>query len=195
MECTAPVPAGPGGDLDWRSVLAGVRRKLRRYLPEIDGTVLDDLSQEGVVAVWRTSQREPIQNLEGLLTTVAARKASDYIRRRVIVGKYIMQTDDLPDVEGASGTPAGIDRLGWVVDRLIFQVRQFFTGRGDHRCLSLFEMVVRGVPWKEVAARLGMNDALARKHWSNCLKRVREVARGSPGWVDLWEEYGELGDA
>ena len=175
----APRAAGAASETEIRWEEAGVflRRRLGYELPAGARSQLEDLVQESLVRLLRAVRREPVENLEALMTEIARRTAIDCLRRRtrwsVVLSPESQDFDQVPD-------PAGPAPLGDPVERLHFVVLEFFTAR-EARCRELAVAFFAEQDWKVVAAGQGRSHDAVRKQWSRCLEMLREAARGEPG--------------
>src|SRR5689334_3646624 len=116
-------------EIRWDEATQFLRRRLGYELPTRARHQLDDLVQESLVRLLRAVRREPVDNLEALMTEIARRTAIDCLRRHTrwnaIVDPESADWDRIADPgSGAVGDP---------VERLQFVVLEFFTAR-EARC-------------------------------------------------------------
>ncbi len=165
-------------EVRWDQASAFVRRRLEFELPPSSRGLIDDLAQECMVKLLRFVRREPVQNLEALLTQLARRTAIDALRRRTRWSALVSGDED--DVALAADPKAHAGRLGDPLERLQFVVLEYFTAR-EARCLELAKAYFAEMDWKAVAAAQGRSHDGIRKQWSRCIELLRSAASAESG--------------
>lgn len=189
------VDAGPAPDPgnatgvrppDWAAASAFLCTRLRRLLPGTDRSDLDDLAQEALIDLIRTSRHEPVRNLDALLNTLAQRKATDFVRRRI---RWSALVQPLPEAGELR-----VHTREWGTDpaqRYSFVVLQFFA-RHRPACEPLAQAFLAGHDWAEVAAAFEESETAVRKQWSRCVAYLRrtmgEQAVGLWAWAAVAKE-------
>ena len=87
-----------------------MRRRLGYELTASTREHLDDLVQEALVRLLRAVRREPIENLEALMTEIARRTAIDCLRRRTRWRAVI--ESEIPEGLEIADPNARADRVG-----------------------------------------------------------------------------------
>ncbi len=157
---------------DWPEAARFLRARLRRLLPGAQGVDIEDLTQEALIDLVRTSRREPIRNLDALLNTLARRKAIDLVRRRdrwSVLVRPLSQSDADAITERWRGTDPA--------ERLAFVVLAFFASERS-ACEPLARALLAGHDWTEVAAAMNLAAAAVRKQWSRCVAHLRRTLMG-----------------
>ncbi|MBI1197917.1 MAG: sigma-70 family RNA polymerase sigma factor [Phenylobacterium sp.] len=103
--CEDPLPAEapaalPLRDPSWRAHLVWLRAAIGR---RFGADLADDIAQETCLRVVQRSTAEPVENLRGLLMTVAANLARDAFRRRRVRAEHLAAAETLAG-EGAERT-------------------------------------------------------------------------------------------
>lgn len=174
-------------EIRWEEAAAFVRRRLRIELPASSQGQVDDLAQESLVRLLRVVRREPVNNLEALMTEIARRTAIDWLRRRTRWSALVTQS---PPGEEVADPHARADGIGDPVERLQFVVLEFFEAR-DARCRGLAVAYFAERDWGVVAASQGRSHDAVRKQWSRCLDLLRAAARSDPAWLMDWSRSGD----
>jgi RNA polymerase sigma factor (sigma-70 family) len=176
------LPRSPGAasetEIQWDEAVAFLRRRLGYELPASARPHLDDLVQESLVRLLRAVRREPVDNLEALMTEIARRAAIDCLRRNTRWSAIL--AGDTPDLEQVADPAGAGTRLSDPVERLQFVVLEFFTVR-EARCQELANAYFAEQDWKVVASRSGRSHDAVRKQWSRCLEMLRQAARDEFG--------------
>jgi len=174
-----PRPRGAGNEVEirWTEAEAFLRRRLDFELPANARAHLDDLVQESLVRLLRAVRREPVDNVEALMTEIARRAAIDCLRRRTRWN--VVLDPEAPDFDQVAD-PASRSPFGDPLERVHFVVLEFFTAR-EARCRDLAVAFFAEQDWKVVAAAQGRSHEAVRKQWSRCLETLREAARGEGG--------------
>jgi DNA-directed RNA polymerase specialized sigma24 family protein len=169
-------------EIPWEEAGAFVRRRLRIELPASSQGQVDDLAQESLVKLLRVVRREPVNNLEALMTEIARRTAIDWLRRRT---RWSALVTDAPLADEVADPEARVDGVGDPVERLHFVVLEFFDAR-EARCRDLAVAYFAERDWGAVAVSQGRSHEAVRKQWSRCLELLRAAARSDPGWLMDW---------
>jgi RNA polymerase sigma factor (sigma-70 family) len=171
--------------LDWQTVRSALRRHFGPKLDSADAHELDDLIQEGCVRLLRAARREPVEDLQGLITVIARRTFQDWLRRRYRnerLWKPLEASDEL-------AIPPAVDpRFGDLVERIEFMVLEVFQREARPECEKLARGWFSRRSWKELADELGLSHAAVRKRWSRCLELPRRVLAANPVLRPLFGE-------
>src|SRR2546426_7198473 len=170
-------------EIRWDEATQFLRRRLDYELPTRARHQLDDLVQESLVRLLRAVRREPVENLEALMTEIARRTAIDCLRRRTRWSALLSPAE--PAIDEVPDPTARPDDLGDPVERLHFVVLEFFTVR-EARCRELAVAFFAEQDWKLVAEGQGRSHRAVRKQWSRCLELLRAAARSDPGLLMDW---------
>jgi RNA polymerase sigma factor (sigma-70 family) len=171
-------PAANEAEIRWDEASAFARRRLEYELPSWARGQVDDLVQETMVRLLRAVRREPVENLEALMTEIARRTAIDCLRRRSRWS--IVLCEEAGDIEAVPDPAARGPRLGDPLERMRFVVLEFFAAR-EARCRDLAVAYFAEQDWKAVAAAEGRSHEAVRKQWSRCLGMLRQAARDEAG--------------
>lgn len=172
--------------IDWDTVRASLRRRIVGQLDPNEHSELEDLVQEGCVRLLRASRRDRIDDMEALVSVIARRTFSDYLRRRYRNERVWRPLDD--EVADRVGTPGPDSRFGDMVDRVEFMVLQVFEGEGRTDCRDLARAWFECRSWKDLAGELDLAPAAVRKRWSRCLELPRRHFATDPDLNALFEE-------
>jgi RNA polymerase sigma-70 factor (ECF subfamily) len=134
---------------------------------------VDDVVQESYLRVWRARARQPIESAKAFLFTVARRLALDLVRREAI--------SPLRDVGDLGALPV-IEERPDVVETLSEQdkIRLLSEAIGSlpARCReAVFLHKIRGLPQREVAARLAVAEKTVENQVALGVKRCEEFFR------------------
>lgn len=185
-----PDPSAPGAPPagtppDWPEAERYLAARLRRLLPGVQQADLEDLTQEALIDLLRTSRREAIRNSGALLNTLARRKVIDLVRRRERWNALVRPLSD-HDEDDASARWRGTDPA----ERLAFTALQFFA-RERSACEPLARAFLAGYGWAQVADSMGLAVTAIRQQWSRCVAHLRRtlmggaVASGDAAWTWL----------
>lgn len=178
---------GPGAtretEIEWDEARTFLRRRLGYELPAPCHGLIDDLTQESLVRLLRAVRREPVLNVEALMTEIARRTAIDGLRRRARWSALVRS--DEAALERAPDPRSRTEQVGDPLERLHFVVIEYFTAR-EARCLELAEAYFAEQDWKVVAAAHGRSHDAVRKQWSRCLEVLRAAAREENGPLMEW---------
>lgn len=175
----------PSATIDWDEVRISLRRRLIGQLDASERSELEDLIQEGCVRLLRASRREPIQDLEGLISVIAKRTFGDHLRRRYRHDRLLRPLDE--GHADAVAIPGPDSRFGDLVDRIEFMVAGIFEREGRTECGELARGWFARRSWKEIAEELGLTHASVRKRWSRCLELPRRYFTDDPDLARLFE--------
>lgn len=168
-----------GGELpalDWSAAASMLRALLRQQQSRLTPDEVEDLTQEALIDLLRIARRESIDNLPGLLTTLARRRVADHFRRRsrwrriqdpLVAGHHLPPAADLSHVE-----------------RLAFAILRYLEAVGAP-CTELARLHMHGHEWQEVARQRGSTVEAIRKQWSRCLARFRQALETPKGGESL----------
>jgi DNA-directed RNA polymerase specialized sigma24 family protein len=178
-----PVSAASETEIHWDRATEFVRRRLRIELSASTRGEIDDLIQETLVRTLRLVRREPVENVEALMTEIARRVAIDALRRRIRWNALLRP--EAPEAHEVPDTRPTTDTLGDPLERLQFIVLEYF-GAHDAPCRALAAAFFAERDWKSVAAAQGRSHAGVRQQWSRCLRVLRAVAAQEGGPLSDW---------
>ena len=161
-------------EIAWDEAAVFLRRRLNVHLSPSGREAIDDLVQEALIRLLRVVRREPIENLEALMTEIARRAAIDWLRRRTRWNAIVDPTGASFEEVADPRVPG--DDLGDPLDRLSFVVVEFFAAR-ESGCRDLATAYFAERDWKAVAEARGRSHDAVRKQWSRCLELLRAAAR------------------
>ena len=168
---------------EWDEVRASLRRRLVARMDRSEGTELDDLVQEGCVRLLRVLRRERVQDLEEMISVIAQRTFTDYLRRRYRNERI---WEPLEESHGELALPPLADPdFGDLIDRVEFVVQELFVRESRSECAQLAQAWFSRSNWKEVADQMGAAHTLVRKRWSRCLEFVRKKLADDPDFARL----------
>ncbi len=171
---------------DWAAIHRGLRRRIQQLMYRRDDHLADDLAQEATIRLLRTLRREPAEDLERLMTTVASRTFADHLRRRQ---ERPVAPDDPAVLDlAAPDTAAGTGGERHPLDLLDVVVRELLR-RQDPLCLRLYRQWRARREWKAVAAAMNppSTAAAVRKKYSRCLQRILPRLREDPRYAAIAE--------
>lgn len=183
MPSTGGRSAAHETDIAWDEAAAFLRRRLQYQLSASGRDAIDDLVQEALVRLLRAVRREPVENLEALMTEIARRTAIDWLRRRTRWNLIVDPAN--PSIDGVADPKGRAEELGDPVDRLSFVVVEFFGAR-ESACRDLAIAYFERQDWKAVAEARGRSHDAIRKQWSRCLELLRAAARSDRGPLMEW---------
>lgn len=169
-------PSDLDPELDWKEIQSAFRSHLGRRAGAGDRRFLDDVVQEACIRLLRTARREPVENMDALVSTVAHRTWVDFIRRRMRWRRVFAAGDE--HIEEAAA-PGGYE-YGGLRDRLQFIVLELFEREGADACRDLARAYFAETDWKTVAKSLNQGHAAVRKRWSRCVEEVRRLMKEDP---------------
>lgn len=176
-------PSDLDPELDWEAIQSAFRSHLGRRAGAGDRRFLDDLVQEGCIRLLRAARREPVENVDALVSTVAHRTWVDFVRRRMRWRRVFAAGDDQ-----IAETPApGGYEYGDLRDRLQFIVLGLFEREGADACRDLARAYFAETDWKTVARSLNQGHAAVRKRWSRCVEEVRRLMKQDPQLSRMFE--------
>lgn len=179
-----PAPSSGNDAVDWAAARDLLASYIRHRVPAWPDDVCEDLVQEGVVRIYRTSCREPVRNLPALANTVADSVIEDH--RRSMRRRQALLTHWARHLESARPTTPGPEfSLGDPMERLYFVTIEYFE-EAHAPCADLARQFFSKVSWKEVAARSKRSHDGLRKLWSRCTDRLRDAFRGDDGPLSGW---------
>ena len=176
---SANVPRGASSEAEirWDEAVSFLRRRLERTLRGNARHHLDDLVQESLVRLLRAVRREPVDNVEALMTEIARRVEIDCVRRQA---RWSALVEPAPDDLDRIAPSAPEETIGDPVERLQFVVLEFFSAR-EARCRELAVAYFAEQDWKRVAELAGRSHDAVRKQWSRCVAMLRQSAREEQG--------------
>ncbi len=148
---------------------------LRAYLRGSFPTVrdVDDVVQESYVRVWKAKTAEPIRSARAFLFRVARHLALDWLRHdRVSPIDPVTDLSALPVVDNGTGVAEAASiaeetaLLVTAIDALPPRCREIVILRK-----------LRGLPQKEIAARLGLSEQTVQVQIARGVKKCEEFLR------------------
>lgn len=182
------LPHGHGASIDWNAARVSLRRRLAGRLDPAEIGELDDLVQEGCVRLLRASRREPIGDLEAMISVIAGRTFRDWLRRRYRHERLCRPLESVPEIEAESQLDP---RYGDLIDRIEFMVMELFRREERPDCAELAQSWFAGRNWKQLAAGLGLSHAGVRKRWSRCLELPRRIFGADPALASVFRSLGD----
>lgn len=179
---------GHEASIEWDAVRLSLRRRLGGRLDPAEAAELDDLVQEGCVRLLRAARREQIDDLEAMTAVIAQRTFRDWLRRRYRHERLWRPLEDAP--EPATSVPVD-PRYGDLIERIEFLVLEIFRREGKEQCLELARGWFSGRNWRQLAERIGISHASARKRWSRCLELPRRELGSDPAYAPLFKRLGD----
>jgi len=182
-------PADPGDAreivIDWARARRFLARCLRRRLARATKAEIEDLTQESLIRLLRAARREPIHNLDGLMTDIARKTAFDSQRMKTR-WRAILEGSDHHMAESATSDTPLPDVLGDPLERARFVILEFL-GRRSSACHQLAVQYFQGEgSWSAVALQLGKTPEAVRQQWSRCVALLRKEARRNPDFLSEW---------
>lgn len=166
--------------IDWAAAREFLAETVRRRWYH-DASVVDDIVQECLVRLLRASRRNPIDNIEALMTEIAKRAIIDKLRSNTRASAVFGEASEFEMEKAAATTPAP-DQFGDPVSRIRFVVLNVF---GATNCADLARAYFEQLNWDHVATELGTSHAAIRKQWQRCVERLRALAERSPELAEL----------
>ncbi len=136
---------------------ASLRAWLRGRYPVLSDP--DNVVQESLTRVWRAAQGGQVRSPKALLFTTASHLALDELRRRKIAPFESLRDDEQLSVY-AEDIPAPDDVAHREELLLLTQAIQSLPPR----CREALILRKRGLPQKEIAARLGVTERTVEAH-------------------------------
>jgi RNA polymerase sigma factor (sigma-70 family) len=136
---------------------ASLRAWLRGRYPVLSDP--DNVVQESLTRVWRAAQGGQVRSPKALLFTTASHLALDELRRRKIAPFESLRDDEQLSVY-AEDTPTPDDVAHREELSLLTQAIQSLPPR----CREALILRKRGLPQKEIAARLGVTERTVEAH-------------------------------
>ncbi len=148
-----------------------IERALVRYRVDL-GTDLEDVAQEAFVAVSKALERDEFRGesrLETYVWRIAQFRAIDRLRRNR--RRTFVDVDDLV-LESEERSP--IERvLSAERQRQLLEVLQEMP----EGCRTLWGMIVEGLSYREMSARMGVSEGALRVRASRCRRMAVEARR------------------
>jgi len=162
------------------AVLVWVERAVTRIVRQrgfgIPAAEHGDIVQEALLQIWREARNERFvfrQDFTAFACLVAARRCIDWRRRR---RKETPLEPAIPDTqEGPEGTVLAAERKD-LASRVLGEMRA--------ACRELIRLrIIEGLPYGEIAPRLGRSEGALRTATWQCLKEARDhLRRLDPGF-------------
>lgn len=140
---------------------------------------LDDIAADAWIRLDRALGREPAQNLEALMTSVAWRAWVDFCRKKAAERRALGQSVDIDEMELAiPEEERAIDPDALATWR--FAMSEWFQ-RNQPQCLDPARTVFEGRTWGELAEALGAKPNSLAKRWQRCRESFLAAARADRG--------------
>jgi RNA polymerase sigma factor (sigma-70 family) len=166
-------------EIDWNAARRFLRRRLELEVSGTERQELDDLVQEACVNLLRAVRRESARDLEGLMTVIARRTHTDFVRRRIRARRTLAPAG-LDGIDAADPRSPHDDLVGELHRRLELIVLELFQRHGAGDCQALARAYFAEHDWAQVARELGMSHEAVRKRWSRCLEVPRRELAADP---------------
>ena len=174
---------------EWTKRLAFVRRVLSSSQYELSAEDREELAQEALVDLFERTRSESPHNPEGLLRTIAHRKAVDHFRSRARWRRLIDASDpSLHDAADPDSTLTHALRSG-LLDSLPAIAQTYFQTHHPE-CLPHARTYFEGGAWKDLAAEKDLRVNTVIQQWTRCRAGlVAHLRARGFGWV-LGEDGG-----
>jgi DNA-directed RNA polymerase specialized sigma24 family protein len=174
---------------EWSKRLAFVRRVLSSSQYELSAEDREELAQEALVDLFERTRSESPHNPEGLLRTIAHRKAVDHFRTRARWRRLIDASDpSLHDAADPDSTLTHALRSG-LLDSLPAIAQTYFQTHHPE-CLPHARTYFEGGAWKDLAAEKDLRVNTVIQQWTRCRAGLVAHLRACGfGWV-LGEDGG-----
>jgi RNA polymerase sigma-70 factor (ECF subfamily) len=166
----------------WAERLAFVRRVLSSSHYELTREDREELAQEALVDLFERSRSERPRNPEGLLRTIAHRKAVDRFRertrwRRILDGSE--PPEDAPDPR-----PSGRDHLERYLLESLPAIAQSYFQKNQPDCLPHARTYFDDGSWKDLASDLDARVNTVIQQWTRCRGAlVAHLRKCGFGWA------------
>jgi DNA-directed RNA polymerase specialized sigma24 family protein len=159
-------------DINWDVTRTQMRQAFSGRVRFEDRSLVDDLTQEGLVRILRASRTTKIENLDAFLNTIVQRVWIDHVRRRASWRRIFDPLEEGTE-RGAAAPPTTVEpESGTPIARTRFLVLEFFRTRKS-ACLPLAAEYFRELDWNHVAGHLGRSHAAVRQQWKRCVDALR----------------------
>ena len=150
----------------WAERLAFVRRVLSSSHYELSPEDREELAQEALVDLFERSRSERPRNPEGLLRTIAHRKAVDLFRGR---SRWRRILDGSESAEGAAELrPSSEDLLERHLRESLPAISQAYFAKHHPDCLPHARTYFEDGSWKELAREVDARVNTVIQQWTRC---------------------------
>ena len=172
---TDPKPGDPRNPV-WAERLAFVLRVLGASRYGLSAGEREDLAQEALLDLYERSRAEAPRNPEGLLRTIAHRKALDLFRARARWARRL-GGDEVAGAEAPDPAP-GPDAVlrARVLEALPALAETFFRARHPE-CLAHLYAYFDDGSWRDLAEARDARVNTVIKQWERCRREFVEHAR------------------
>jgi DNA-directed RNA polymerase specialized sigma24 family protein len=180
-------------DINWDVMRTRMKSAFSGRVRFEDRSLVDDLTQEGLVRILRASRTMQIENLDAFLNTIVQRVWIDHVRRRASWRRIFDPLEEGTE-RGAAAPPSTAEcETGTPVSRTRFLVMEFFRTRKS-ACLPLASEYFRELDWNQVAEQLGRSHAAVRQQWKRCVDALRMAVTmdAVPALATIFEELAEM---
>jgi DNA-directed RNA polymerase specialized sigma24 family protein len=167
----------------WAERLAFVRRVLSSSHYELSIEDREELAQESLVDLFERSRSERPRNPEGLLRTIAHRKAVDLFRERKRWRRILVDgpdgPDDLPDAR-----PSAQDQLERHLLESLPAIARTYFERNNPECLPHARTYFEDGSWKVLARDMDARVNTVTQQWIRCRSAlVTYLRKCGFGWA------------
>ncbi|MEQ1531524.1 MAG: sigma-70 family RNA polymerase sigma factor [Methylococcales bacterium] len=127
-----------------------------------------DLTHETYLRLYQRNKQTPPDNARALAFHIAVQLAIDYQRKSTVKNRYIVDVDVAEFTETVSGASAEPEQILMVQQRL--SKLQSALHELPEDCRTAFYLHgVEGLKYAQIAARLGISEAMVGKHLARAL--------------------------
>lgn len=139
-----------------------VRAKLSGVPPDD----VDDVCQEAWIAVWQGLESGTIRNWKGLASTVAQRRAADYLRRRRVLVPLV-EVEEILMTSDAGDLSVRLDRAAYFTLELLRRIKSACEQ------IAIFRFF-EDMAWDQVGRELAKTADAAKQAWMSCKETLRD---------------------
>src|SRR5262245_52653599 len=166
----------------WAERLAFVRRVLSSSHYELSPEDREELAQEALVDLFERSRSERPRNPEGLLRTIAHRKAVDLFRERTRWRRILDGSE--PSEETADARPSARDQLERHLLESLPAIAQTYFARQHPDCLPHARTYFDDGSWKDLACAMDARVNTVIQQWTRCRAAlVDHLRKCGFGWT------------
>ena len=165
---------------EWTERLAFVRRVLSSKRYELTREDREELAQEALVDLFERSRSERPRNPEGLLRTIAHRKAIDLLRGRAR-WRLVLDGSGVPEDVAITGPRDALERH--LLESLP-AISQTFFARKHPDCLPHARVYFDDGSWKGLAREMDARVNTVIQQWTRCRGAlVAHLRKCGFGWT------------
>ena len=167
----------------WAERLAFVRRVLSSSHYELTAEDREELAQEALVDLFERSRSERPRNPEGLLRTIAHRKAVDLFRERKRWRLLVVDGSDTQD-DAPDRRPSARDQLERHLLEALPAVAQTYFQKHHPDCLPHARTYFDDGSWKVLAREMDARVNTVVQQWTRCRGAlVAHLRKCGFGWT------------